>query len=72
MVVWSVVAVVEIDLGVVNLGDEAPHDLVLSEAPWDIHVFVVLPHWLACMGIVLSSCPVLISGLGQRLRDRRK
>jgi hypothetical protein len=71
MVVWSVVAVVEIDLGVVNLGDEAAHDLVLSEGPWDLHVFVVLPHWLACMGIVLSSCPVLISGLGQRLRDRR-
>jgi hypothetical protein len=49
MVVWSVVAVVEIDLGVVNLGDEAPHDLVLSEGPWDIHVFVKLlplPHSL--------------------------
>jgi hypothetical protein len=34
-------------------------------------VFVALSHWLSCMGIVLSSCPVLISVLGQRLRDRR-
>jgi hypothetical protein len=42
MVVWSDVAVVEIDLGAVNLGDEASHDLVLSEGPWDLHVFVVL------------------------------
>jgi hypothetical protein len=64
MVVCSDVAVVDKDLGVVNLGDEAPHDLTLFEAPWDLHVFVVLSHWL-------SSCPVLISGLGQRFRDRR-
>jgi hypothetical protein len=33
MVVWSAVAAVEIDLGVVNLGDEAAHDFVLSESP---------------------------------------
>jgi hypothetical protein len=71
MVVCSAVAAVEIDLGVVYLGDEPAHDFVLSGGPWDLHVFVAVPHWLSCMGIVLSSCPVLISGLGQRLRDRR-
>jgi hypothetical protein len=71
MVGRSVVAAVEIDLGVVNLGDEPVHDFVLSEGPCDFHVFVSVPHWLSCMGIVLSSCPVLISGFGQRLRERR-
>jgi hypothetical protein len=69
MVGRSAVAAVEID-GVVNLADEI-HYFVLSESPFDFHVFVSVPHWLSCMGIVLSSCPVLISGLGQRLRERR-
>jgi hypothetical protein len=62
----SAVAAVEIDLGV-----ERVHDFVLSESPCDFHVFVSVPHWLLCMGIVLSSCPVLIFGLGQKLRERR-
>jgi hypothetical protein len=66
----SAVAAVEIDLGVVNLVDEI-NDFVLSESPCDFHLFVSVPHWLSCMVIVLSSCPVLISGLGQRLRERR-
>jgi hypothetical protein len=44
MVVWSAVAEVEIDIGVVSLGEEAAHDLFLSEGPWDLHVLVVLPH----------------------------
>jgi hypothetical protein len=33
MVVWSAVAAVDINLGVVNLGDEAAHYFVLSEFP---------------------------------------
>jgi hypothetical protein len=37
MVVRSAVAVVEINLGVVNLGDEPAHDFVLSEGPWDLY-----------------------------------
>jgi hypothetical protein len=44
MVVRSAVAAVEIDLGIVNLGDEPVHDFVLSEGPWDLHVFVAVPH----------------------------
>jgi hypothetical protein len=71
MVDRSAVAAVEIDLVVVNLGDELVHYFVLYEGPWNVHVFVAVPPWLSCMGIVLSSCPVLISSLGQRLRDRR-
>jgi hypothetical protein len=45
MVGRSAVATVGIDLGVVNLGDEPVHDLVLSQGPCDFHVFVSVPHW---------------------------
>jgi hypothetical protein len=67
----SMVAVVEIDLGVVSFVEDSPHALDFVAVPWDLHEFIAVPHGLSCMGIVFNSWVVAISGLGHRLRVMR-
>jgi hypothetical protein len=62
------VAAVEIDLRVVSLVEDSAHVFDFSAVPWDIHEFIAEPHGLSCIGIVLNSWLVAISGLGHRLR----
>jgi hypothetical protein len=71
MVGRSVVAAVDIDLGVVSFVDESAHVFDFSVVPWGFHELTSVPHCLSCIGIVFNSLLVVISGLGQRFRVMR-
>jgi hypothetical protein len=71
MVDRSIVAAVDIDLGVVSFVEDSAHVFDFAVVPWDFHKFRSVPHCLSCKGIVFNSWLVVISGLGQRLRVMR-
>jgi hypothetical protein len=71
MVGRSVVAAVDIDLGVVSFVEESAHVFDFAVVPWDFYELTSVPHCLSFIGIVFNSWLVVISGLGQRLRVMR-
>jgi hypothetical protein len=71
MVDRSVVAAVDIDLGVVSFVEESAHVFDFVVVPWDFHELMSVTHCLLCIGIVFNSWLVVISGLGQILRVMR-
>jgi hypothetical protein len=71
MVDRSIVAAVDIDLGVVSFVEDSAHVFDFAAVPWDLHELISVPHGLSCIGIVFNSWLVAISGLGQRLRVMR-
>jgi hypothetical protein len=71
MVDQSIVAAVDIDLGVVSFAEDSAHVLDSAAVPWDFHELISVPHGLSCKGIVFNSWLVAISRLGQRLRVMR-
>jgi hypothetical protein len=71
MVDRSIVAAVDIDLGVVSFSEDSAHVFDFAAAPWDFHELSSVPHFLSCIGFVFNSWLVAISGLGQRLRVMR-
>jgi hypothetical protein len=68
MVDRSIVAAVDIDLGVVSFVEKSAHVFVFAVVPWEFHELRSVPHFLSCIGIVFNYWLVVISGLGQRLR----
>jgi hypothetical protein len=71
MVGRSVVAAVDIDIGVVSFVEESAHVFDFAVVPWDFHEFTSAPYCLSCIGIVFNSWLVVIYGLGQGLRVMR-
>jgi hypothetical protein len=71
MVDRSVVAAVDIDLGVVSFVEDSAHVFDFVVVPWDFPELTSAPHYLSCIGIVFISWLVVISGLGHRLRVMR-
>jgi hypothetical protein len=61
MVGQSVVAAVDIDLGVVSFADESAHVFDFSVVSWNFNEFTSVPHCLSCIGIVFSSWLVVIN-----------
>jgi hypothetical protein len=55
MVGRSVVAAVDIDLGVVSFVDESAHAFDVAVVPWDFHKLTPVTHCLSCIGIVFNS-----------------
>jgi hypothetical protein len=64
----SVVAAVDVDLGIVSFVKESAHVFDFAVVPWNFHELTSVTHCLSCIGIVFTSWLVVISGLGQRLR----
>jgi hypothetical protein len=59
---------VEIDLGVVCFVDESGHIFAFAislEVPQEL---LYVPHFFSCIGIVLTSWLLFVSGLGQSLQ----
>jgi hypothetical protein len=54
MVGRSVVAEVDIDLGVISFVDESAHVFDFDVVPWDFHELTSVPHCLLCIGIVFN------------------
>jgi hypothetical protein len=71
MVDRSIVAALDIDLRVVSFVEDSAHVFYFAAVPWDFHELGSVPHCLSCIGIVLNSWLVVISGLGQILRVMR-
>jgi hypothetical protein len=67
----SMVAAVEIDLGVVSFAEDSAHVLDFAAVPWDLHELSSVHHGLSCRGIVFNSWLVVISGLGHKWRVMR-
>jgi hypothetical protein len=65
------VAVVEIDLGVVSFAEDSAHVFDFDAVSWDLYEFSSVPHGLSCIGSVFNSWLVAIYGLGHRLRVMR-
>jgi hypothetical protein len=67
----SMVDAVEIDLGVVIFAEDSAHVFDFAAVPWDLHELSSVPHGVLCIGIMLNSWLVAISGVGHRLRVMR-
>jgi hypothetical protein len=67
----SIVAAVDIDLGVVSFAEDSAYVFDFAAVPWDLHKLSLVPHGFSYIGIVFNSCLVVISGLGQRLHVMR-
>jgi hypothetical protein len=55
MVDRSIVAAVDIDLGVVSFVEDSAHVFDFAVVPWDLQELRSVPHCLSCMGIVFNS-----------------
>jgi hypothetical protein len=64
----SAVVAVEIDLGVVCFVDESGHYFALAVSLVVPQELLSVAHLFSCIGIVLSSWLLFVSGLGERLR----
>jgi hypothetical protein len=63
----STAVAVEIDLGVVCFVNESGHGFTFAVSLVVFQEFLSIAHLFSCIGIVLSSWLLLVSGLGQRL-----
>jgi hypothetical protein len=64
----SAVVDVEIDIGVVCFVDESGHGFAFAIFLLGTREFLSVAHLFSCMGIVLISWLLFVSGVGQRLR----
>jgi hypothetical protein len=65
MVDRSIVAAVDIDLGVVSFAEDSAHVFDFAAVPWDFHKLSSVPHGLSCIGIVFNYWLVAIYGWGR-------
>jgi hypothetical protein len=71
MVDQSIVAAVDIDLGVVSFVEESAHIFDFAVVPWDFRELRSVPHCFSCICIMFNSYLVVIFGLGQRFHVMR-
>jgi hypothetical protein len=64
----SAVAAVDIDLGVVCFADESIQGFTFAVFLLVFHEVLYVPHCVSCIGIVLKSWLMVVSGLSQRFR----